>query len=173
MTKAEIEAALKAAFDECNAADCPLSEQQKQILLQVAGKLSVAQGDLSHAATKNSVSTNPLDELTAEERQALLEFVRKQETLNQSWKIKLLNDWLNNTDSGSVQFIRLRYGIQWLNRVKPLHLAEYSHIAEDEVLKLRAHFLDADSWLNESPCLELFPGLSRGHSLPKRYFPSF
>ena len=137
MTKAEIEAALKAAFDQCNAADCPLSEQQKQILLQVAAKLSVAQGDLSQTATNNSVSTNPLDELTAEERQALLEFVRKQERLNQSWKIKLLNDWLNNTDSGSVQFIRLRYGIQWLNRVKPVHLAEYSALVEDEDVKLK------------------------------------
>ncbi|MGA9379234.1 MAG: hypothetical protein WBV73_10730 [Phormidium sp.] len=120
MSKAEIEAALKAAFDQCNAANCPLTEVQKQILLEVAQKLSSTPGE-----TANSEGINPLDELTAEERLALLEFVKEQESLNLPWKIQLLNDWLNNTNSGSVQFIRDRYGLQWLNLVEPTHLAEY------------------------------------------------
>lgn len=120
MSKAEIEAALKAAFDQCNAANCPLTEVQKEILLQVAQRLSSTPGE-----TANSEGTNPLDELTTEERLALLEFVKEQESLNLPWKIQLLNDWLNNTNSGSVQFIRDRYGLQWLNLVEPTHLAEY------------------------------------------------
>ncbi|MBE9227281.1 hypothetical protein IQ264_17790 [Phormidium sp. LEGE 05292] len=131
MSQAEIEAALKAAFDQCNAANCPLTEVQKQILLQVAQKLSSTAEE-----TANSEGTNPLDELTAEERLALLEFVKEQESLNQPWKIQLLNDWLNNTNSGSVQFIRDRYGLQWLNLVQPGHLAEYFERFEAE-LKLK------------------------------------
>ena len=35
MTNDEIEAILKVAFMECEAALCPLSEQQKKLLLQV------------------------------------------------------------------------------------------------------------------------------------------
>ncbi|XWK91135.1 MAG: hypothetical protein U7127_14120 [Phormidium sp.] len=131
MSQAEIEAALKAAFDQCNAANCPLTEVQKQILLQVAQRFASTSGE-----TANSEGKNPLDELTAQERLALLEFVKEQESLNQPWKIQLLNDWLNNTDSGSVQFIRDRYGLQWLNSVQPSHLAEYFERLEAE-LKLR------------------------------------
>jgi len=129
MSKAEIEAALKAAFDQCIVANCPLTEVQKQILLEVA--LSNTLGE-----TANSEGTNPLDELTTEECSALLEFVKEQENLNQPWKIQLLNDWLNNTNSGSVQFIRDRYGLQWLNLVQPSHLAEYFERFEAE-LKLK------------------------------------
>lgn len=129
MSKAEIEAALKAAFDQCIVANCPLTEVQKQILLEVA--LSNTLGE-----TANSEETNPLDELTTEERSALLEFVKEQENLNQPWKIQLLNDWLNNTNSGSVHFIRDRYGLQWLNLVQPAHLAEYFERFEAE-LKLK------------------------------------
>lgn len=132
MSKAEIEAALKAAFDQCIVANCPLTEVQKQILLEVAQRFSYTLGE-----TANSEGTNPLDDLTAEERSALLEFVKEQESLNQPWKIQLLNDWLNNNNSGSVQFIRDRYGLQWLNLVQPGHLAEYFERLEDE-LKLKA-----------------------------------
>lgn len=131
MSQTEIEAALKAAFDQCNAANCPLTEVQKQILLQVAQRVSSTGEE-----TANSEGTNPLDELTAEERLALLEFVKEQESLNKPWKIQLLNDWLNNTNSGAVQFIRDRYGLQWLNLVQPGHLAEYFERLEDE-LKLK------------------------------------
>jgi hypothetical protein len=68
---------------------------------------------------------NPLDELTPEQRQALLQFVKEQEKQERPWKIKLLNDWLHDRNSGTVQFIRDSYGPQWLNRIKPMHLAQY------------------------------------------------
>jgi hypothetical protein len=53
---------------------------------------------------------------TAEQRQDLLEFVKEQEKQEYPWKIKLLNDWLHDRNSGTVQFIRDSYGPQWLNR---------------------------------------------------------
>jgi len=137
MTKAEIEAALKAAFDQCNAASCPLTQMQQQILLQVAERLSETLGSLPPREMANSNGKNPLDELTADERLALLEFVREQEKLNLPWKIQLLNDWLNNVDSGRVQFIREVYGVQWLSRVQSVHLAEYFELIENEILKLK------------------------------------
>jgi hypothetical protein len=126
MTPAEIKAVLQAAFLECEAVLCPLTDQQKQILLQVVAE-SVTRESLSSSANSDPDSEigNPLDELTPEQRQALLQFVKEQEKLDRPWKIKLLNDWLHNRNSGSVQFIRDRYGPQWLNRIKPIHLAQY------------------------------------------------
>ncbi|HEY9669383.1 MAG TPA: hypothetical protein V6C91_21400, partial [Coleofasciculaceae cyanobacterium] len=126
MTPAEIEAVLKLAFIQCEAVSCPLTEQQKQILLQVVTE-SMASKALSLSANgdEESETDNPLDELTLEQRQALLTFVKEQEKRDRPWKIKLLNDWLHNRDSGDVQFIRDNYGPQWLNRVKPAHLARY------------------------------------------------
>lgn len=116
MTNDEIEAVLQVAFRECEAALCPLSDQQKALLLQV-----FSTGELSLMAANN----NPLDELTVQQRQDLLQFVKEQEKQDCPWKIKLLNDWLHDLDSGTVQFIRDSYGPQWLNRVKPVHLAQY------------------------------------------------
>ena len=139
MTPTEIEAVLQAAFIQCETSLCPLSDQQKQILLQVvtesvtrAALLASAKGD------DDDDAANPLDELTAEQRQALLQFVKEQEKLDRPWKIKLLNDWLHNRDSGAIQFIRDNYGPQWLNRVKPKHLAQYfaAELSSDN-LKLR------------------------------------
>lgn len=138
MTPAEIEAAMLAAFNQCDAAFCPLTERQKQILLQVvAQEFSV--NPLGDQATgdRSGATINPLDELAAEERQALLQFVKEQERQNRSWKITLLNDWLHNRDSGAIQFIRDRYGFQWLNRIKPIHLAEYFEQETDGTLKLK------------------------------------
>jgi hypothetical protein len=139
MTPTEIEAVLQAAFIQCETSLCPLSDQQKQILLQVvtesvtrAALLASAKGD------DDDDAANPLDELTAEQRQALLQFVKEQEKRDRPWKIKLLNDWLHNRESGSVQFIRENYGPQWLNRVKPKHLAQYfAAELSSEHLKLR------------------------------------
>lgn len=119
MTNDEIEAVLKVAFMECEAALCPLTEQQKKLLLQVVSES--ARGESS--PTKET--GNPLDELTAQQRQDLLEFVKEQEKQDYPWKVKLLNDWLHDRNSGTVQFIRELYGPQWLNRVKPIHLAQY------------------------------------------------
>jgi hypothetical protein len=126
MTPTEIEAVLQAAFIQCETSLCPLSDQQKQILLQVVSE-SVARAALLASAKgdDDDDTANPLDELTPEQRQALLQFVKEQEKLDRPWKIKLLNDWLHNRESGSVQFIRENYGPQWLNRVKPKHLAQY------------------------------------------------
>ncbi|MFB2923484.1 MULTISPECIES: hypothetical protein [Aerosakkonema] len=135
MTKEEIEAALQAAFDRCDAASCPLTETQKQILLQVAENLTRIQSQPS--GDRSPSSTNPLEELTDNEQETFLEFVREQERQDRSWKIQLMNDWLNNRTSGEVQFIRDRYGLQWLNRVKQSHLAEYSDRTPDEILKLK------------------------------------
>ena len=126
MTPAEIEAVLQAAFIQCEAVLCPLTEQQKQILLQVVSESVTRQALL--ASTNSDLendTVNPLNELTLEQRQALLQFVQEQEKRDRPWKIKLLNDWLHNRHSGSVQFIRDYYGPQWLNRVKPKHLAQY------------------------------------------------
>lgn len=113
MERAEIETALKAAFLQCESHLVPLNEQQKEILLQ------------AFLDTETLVSGNPLDELTGQERETLLEFIRERERENLSWKGSILNDWLNDRSSGTVQFIRERYGLSWLNRVQPLHWQEY------------------------------------------------
>jgi hypothetical protein len=142
MNRAEIESALQAAFIRCEREFTPLSEVQKQILLQIvveelsnghpqAPELNSGVGmtrysvDSAATSDQNAQENNPLDELTSQERQALLAFVSEQEQKSHPWKIKLLNDWLLNRNSGSVQFLRDRYGPQWLNRVKPVHLAQY------------------------------------------------
>lgn len=126
MNPSEIDAALQAAFSQCDKMLCPLSEKQKQILLQVVVEelIGVALG-IPEPENGDGDRTNPLAELTSEQRRVLLQFVKEQERENRPWKIKLLNDWLNNQDSGEMQFIRDRYGFQWLNRVQPVHLAEY------------------------------------------------
>jgi hypothetical protein len=128
MSPNEIEAAFQAAFNRCEAASCPLSDSQKQILLQaieqIKGNSNGAMSDIA----------NPLDELIAEELQTFLEFVKVQEEQNRSWKAQLLNDWLHENNSGAVQFIRDKYGLQWLNRIESYHFHKY---AEEDILKLK------------------------------------
>jgi hypothetical protein len=129
MTPAEIESILQAAFIQCEVVLCPLTDQQKEILLQVVAESLTHESSISSAnGDRDSETTNPLDELTTQQRQALLEFVKEQEKLDHPWKIKLLNDWLHNRDSGAVQFIRDQYGPQWLNRVKAVHLRQYLEV---------------------------------------------
>lgn len=130
MTPDEIEVSLQAAFNSCDAAHCPLTDGQKMILLEV---LSKAINSNSTQSVSNNV--NPLTELTSEELQTFISFVKEQEQQNQSWKIKLLNDWLQENDSGVVQFIRERYGIQWLNRIEKHHFDE---LESQDTLKLKA-----------------------------------
>ena len=165
MNKAEINAALQAAFIECEIAFCPLSDQQKQLLLQiVVEKLTAESGEGLRSDSEEGLE-NPLNELTPEQRQALLKFVQEQEQQNTSWKIKLLNDWLHEQDSGSMQFIRDEYGPQWLNRVKTVHLAQYFEQQErGESLKLKVgDRIEVSNalweWVqNEGPCSrEWFP----------------
>jgi len=119
MRQDQIQAAIEAAFYECERILVPLTEGQKRILLQVIVV------ELRQNVSEEDAQKNPLDELTPQERDALLQFVQEQEQQNRPWKIQLLNDWLHNRNSGSVQFIRDSYGAQWLNRVKPVHLAYY------------------------------------------------
>ncbi len=183
MNPAEIEAVLQVAFIQCEAVLCPLTEQQKQILLQVLTE-SLTRESLSSSANGNqdNETANPLDELTPEQRQALLQFVKAQEQQDTPWKIRLLNDWLHNRDSGAVQFIRDRYGPQWLNRVKPVHLTQYLE-AETSLDGLKLKVGDRIEvsnglweWVQENgPCSrEWFPctviGLSQGSDRDRLYY---
>lgn len=116
MNQAEIETVLKTAFKECEKAFCPLSDRQKEIILKTL---------LEPFSRLCDPQENPLDQLTSEQRQALLSFIQAQQEQNLSWKITLLNDWLNNLDSGEVQFIRDEYGFVWLNQVQPIHVDKF------------------------------------------------
>ncbi|WGV23413.1 hypothetical protein [Halotia branconii] len=129
MTPDEIETALQAAFNSCDAASCPLTDIQKQILLQVIEQIQ------GNSKSRMSDVANPLDDLTPEELEAFLEFVKTQEQQNRTWKVQLLNDWLHDNDSGEVKFVRQRYGLQWLNRVESYHFDKYSYF--EDALKLR------------------------------------
>lgn len=137
MTPAELEAALQAAFNRCDSANCPITDRQKQILLQVVEELTRKQLGLLDTSPPESDTANPLDELTPSQRQSFLQFVKAQEQQNRPWKIQLLNDWLNNRDSGSVQFIRELYGPLWLNQIKPVHFAKYTELEGEEALKIK------------------------------------
>jgi hypothetical protein len=121
MSPDEIQAALQAAFYRCDVASCPLSVTQKEILLQVVEQVK------GNSADDVSDTLNPLDELTQEELEAFLKFVKTQQEQNHSWKAQLLNDWLQENDSGQVQFIRDRYGPTWLDRIEEYHLNKYAN----------------------------------------------
>jgi hypothetical protein len=144
MTQSEIEAALSEAFSQCEAALHPLSDRQKQILLQatwaaVQFEMETKQQDGDRNLDVPIIASpgNPLEQLTAEERQTFLAFVEVQERQNQPWKIALLNDWLSGRSSGAVQFIRERYGIQWVEQITPVHLARYIDLDHRDVLRLK------------------------------------
>lgn len=124
MTYAELEAALKSAFELCATTGSALTSQQKQILLQSMSYLADKSAGLLNSKADADLQ-NPLDELTLPERQALLEFVQAQEQQGQSWKAQLLNDWLAGSNSGAVQFLRESYGLKWLDQVESIHLAQY------------------------------------------------
>ncbi|NJR64771.1 MAG: hypothetical protein HC772_04695 [Leptolyngbyaceae cyanobacterium CRU_2_3] len=146
MTPTEIEAALREAFGECEAVGYPLEAVQKQILLRsliawiesqqqtLSGQIHLEQSDAGPSSPEavpaiapfEANSANPLEDLTAEQRQVLLGFIQTQAQENRSWKAQLLNDWLHNRDSGELQFIRQRYGLQWLEQIQPSHIAQYA-----------------------------------------------
>lgn len=160
MSDADLQALLQAAFSQCEAADCALNEQQKQILLAAA----VDALKLSQEKIPLTEQFNPLDDLAEQDRRSLLKFIRQQEQHDQSWKVKLLNDWLQGKDSGSVQFIRDRYGVQWLDSIQPIHLAKYSDLenTEKQTLKLGDRIEISNAlweWVQEDgPCSrEWFP----------------
>lgn len=156
MTPAEIEAVLQLAFNKCNTADCPLTAQQKAILLEVLKQTLPHQLEVWESASASDL-VNPLDELSGSERQKFFEFVKQHEQENCDWKIQLMNDWLQERNSGRVQFIRDRYGIQWLNRLKPIHFAKYATEAEETLkLKVGSHIEVSNGlweWVQETgPC---------------------
>lgn len=145
MLRFEIEAALDAAFKRCEVVSCPLSDQQKQILLQAMQELTNNPPEANDRANfgmesleeKDSSADDPLRSLTFEERQALLAFIKQEESENRPWKTTLLNDWVQERDSGTVQFIRDRYGVQWLEQVKPFHLEQYESVDQGQVIWLK------------------------------------
>ncbi len=151
MTPDELERVLQLAFEQCEQASAALTSQQQQILRQVL-----------HAGC--SASPNPLSELTPPERQTLLQFIRSQGEHQQRWKMTLLNDWLHGRDSGNVQFIRDRYGLQWLEQVQPTHLAAYLDADDNSELQLQVgDRIEVSNGLwewvqdNEPGSLEWFP----------------
>lgn len=129
MTPDEIATVLQTAFNRCDAASCPLSARQKEILLQLVAEIP------KQSLSRESNTSNPLDELTPEELEKFLAFVKTEEQQDRTWKVQLLNDWLHNQDSGNVQFIREQYGLQWLNRVESYHFDKYADF--EDALKLR------------------------------------
>lgn len=129
MTPDEIETALQSAFQQCEQANQALTSWQKQIFLHWLG--------LAGKDGQGISANNPLTQLTSEERQALLKFVQDQTRQSLDWKSMLLNDWLQGQDSGAVQFIRDRYGMQWLEQVQLSHLAEYDDSETGTELRLK------------------------------------
>jgi hypothetical protein len=102
----------------------PLDRQQQELLLKTA----IASLNASFSANIEILEpdiSNPLDLLPPEQRQLLLDFVADQNRLNQSWKAQLMNDWLAGRDSGAVQRLRDRYGLQWLEQITDDHIAAY------------------------------------------------
>ncbi len=136
MTPAEIAAALQMAFQDCEAANIPLTQPQKQRLLDVLTQWVHDRPDTT-AANSASAADNPLDTLTEAERQALLQFIQDSDRPDCSWKVQLLNDWLQGRNSGTVQFIRERYGLQWLEQVQPIHITYYLERDGKVLVKLK------------------------------------
>lgn len=133
MTPTEIEAILQQIFEECEATGYPLNAQQREILFRMLINQMASQTPDSspsphedNTAEPSPSPDNPLNELTLEQRRALLEFIQTEKRQNRSWKARLLNDWLNNQTSGAIQFIREQYGLPWLARVRPEHIAQYA-----------------------------------------------
>lgn len=106
MKESEWDALLETVFQQCESLGHPLDEEQKWIL---------------RSTLKEATRTNPLEKLTPEQRTTLLQFAQSQS----DWKTAILNDWLQNRDSGVVQFIRDEYGVEWLNSITDKDLATY------------------------------------------------
>lgn len=121
MSAADIESVMRLAFDQCDAEGCPLDACQQQVILDVVLPLLAQR----LAASAAEVVENPLEDLTPEQRQELLAFIQEQRAEERPWKVQLLNDWLQGRESGRVQFIREIYGVQWLERVQPIHINRY------------------------------------------------
>ena len=167
----ELQSLLETILRRCEKGQIPLSKEQAEILQQVLIET------LTSSTAELPDEGNPLDELSAEEREALLEFiVEKGES---PWKAQILNDWLQGQNSGKVQFLREAYGPQWLNRVQPYHIAQYlenSDRAEDVQLKIGNRIEVSNllwEWVQDEDSQEWFPctvvSLSEGEYNGHRY----
>jgi hypothetical protein len=125
--KLALEQALEAAFRQCGAAGMALNEVQRQILQQVTQTVFLKTLGNSETADPNE---NPLKALTEDQRQTVLAYIVECDRNNQDWKTTLFSDWLQGRDSGSVQFLRDRYGFDWINQIQPQHIAAYADRAD-------------------------------------------
>jgi hypothetical protein len=128
--KLALEQALEAAFRQCGTAGMALNDVQRQILQQVTQ--TVLLKALTNPDAIDS-EENPLKALTADQRETLLSFIEQCDRTTQDWKTVLFNDWLQGRDSGSVQFLRDRYGFDWINRVQRQDIAAYIETDEPEL----------------------------------------
>jgi hypothetical protein len=119
--KVAVQNALQAAFHQCEAVGSPLNDVQRQIIQQVAQTMILK----VIANPAQSFKSNPLEDLPIEQRQALLDYVAECNRNAQDWKTILFNDWIQGRHSGAVQFLRDRYGLDWVNQIQPHHLADY------------------------------------------------
>ena len=106
MSESELEALLQKAFEQCERLGHRLDAEQKEIL---------------RSTLQQETRTNPLAQLSPEQRQSVVQFAQSQS----DWKTSLLNDWLQDRDSGTMQFIRDQYGVSWLNSITVEDLAAY------------------------------------------------
>jgi hypothetical protein len=120
--KLALQQALQAAFRQCEAVNVPLNDVQRQILQQVSQTVLLKALADPNATT---LDENPLNALAEDQRQALLNYIAECDRNAQDWKTALFNDWLQGRHSGSVQFLRDRYGLDWINHLQPSHLAAY------------------------------------------------
>lgn len=167
----ELQSLLETILRRCEKAQIPLSNEQAEILQQVLIET------LTSSTAELPDEGNPLDELSAEEREALLEFIVEQG--ESPWKARILNDWLQGQNSGKVQFLREAYGPQWLNRVQPYHIAQYlenSDRAEEVQLKIGNRIEVSNllwEWVQDEDSQEWFPctvvSLSEGEYNGHRY----
>ncbi len=131
MTQGELAAALKMAFRQCEARGYALTLAQQEILLEVMQSC-----DMNNSLDDGDPQPeNPLDALNLAERQTLLDFIRDHQAEPESWKVRFMNDWLQGRDSGAVQFVRDRYGLQWLEQIRPEHIAAYV-VTDEQLLKV-------------------------------------
>jgi hypothetical protein len=128
--KLALEQALEAAFRQCGTAGMALNDVQRQILQQVTQTVL-----LKALRNPDAIDSeeNPLEALTAAQRETLLSFIEQCDRTAQDWKTVLFNDWLQGQDSGQVQFLRDRYGLDWINRVQPQDIAAYIETDEPEL----------------------------------------
>jgi hypothetical protein len=122
--------ALETAFRQCGTAGMALNDVQRQILQQVTQTVLIKALLNPDAVDPDE---NPLDALTEDQCQALLDFIAECDRTTQDWKTILFNDWLQGKDSGPVQFLRDRYGFDWIDRVKRQNIDAYAEAEEQEL----------------------------------------